>query len=294
MKNSRNRNKKLQRILAAALCACLTVMLLPFSAAALEGETQCDLETCLGEQCEQQDCLCLCHQTGETTVCSEPVTVLTEAAETTAATEESEAAAAAETVAETAEETIAETTEETVAETTEETVAETIEETVPETTEETVPETEEEAALTLTWLDQNGEFLAEAVKESGAVLTAEDFPELENVGWYVCDEENNVTDVPAKTGDGVDQSLTLRAVDRSVSLYVSGECAVGSEVTLWAELTGFAGETYEIRWQNCPIDEEGVPQGEWTDVEDADQTEYTYTITEDAQNLSWRVVLTVR
>lgn len=282
MKKLLSRNKKMKQIMAITLCICLAGSLFPITAAALEGE--CDLEECLGRECTVEDCLCICHKetepAGETV--SESVTVQTEAlTEPTETTCETEASEEPSSVAETMMETTMETTEETVVETTEETVAETTGENLE--------------LLTVTWLDQKGEVIAAAEKEFGSILTEEDFPALEQVGWYICGEDGlTVTETPARAEDVVEASLVIRAVDRSVALTVAGEFTVGSDVTLNVIMTGFAGTEYAIQWQNCPIDEAGTPVGEWASVEGATGEEYTYTISEDAQNLSWRVVVTLQ
>lgn len=298
-----NKKKNAKRLMAISLCVGLVGSLIPVTVLALEDETACDVSECLGAACVQEGCLCGCHKIPETTA-SAPVTVQTEPAElpmetlVPAETQTTEETKETKTIEETQEPT--ETTvpmetltpAETVPAETTEIPMETL---VPaETVEETTEAPEESGLLTVTWLDQNGEVLASAEVEPGALLAEEDFPALEQVGWYVCGEENSLTETPVKVGTPVEQALTVRAVDRSVALTLSGECTVGSDVTLTVTLTGFAGEEYAIQWQSCPIDETGAPLGEWANVEGASGMEYTYTIAEDAQNLSWRVVLTVQ
>lgn len=260
---SNGEHAPVMRLMAAMLCICLLSAVVPTRAAASETETTAVTET---------------SETAETTA----VTETSETAETTEPTEPTE-------TGETADATDA--TEETTLETTEETTAETAEE-ATETTADTQPT---EGAVMLTWLDQNGEILDEVHMEAGACLAEENFPVLEQVGWYLCGEDNvTATETPVKAGDEVQQSMVIRAVNRAVMLTLTGECAVGSDVTLTVTLEGFAGEEVNILWQCCPIDEEGEAMGEWTDAEGASGMEYTYTITEDAQNLSWRVIVSVQ
>lgn len=281
-------SKRSKKILAAALCTCTMVMLLPIHAAALaEG---CDAEGCLAQACETEGCLCICHQDGESIVCSEPVTVQTP--DLPVIVEEPQPETTAETEPVIVPETVADPTEETI----EETAAEPTEETVAETTEvieEPVEPTEEladpAAFVTVTWLDQQGEVLATTELTAGSPLTEDAFPQLERVGWYLVDAE---TPTPVRADTLVTESISVQAVDRSVSLSLSGECVVGSEVTLTVNLTGFEGEAYTIQWQNCPIDAKGKPIGEWTAV-DANGHGYIFTLTEENMYLAWRAVINV-
>lgn len=296
------KTRRLRAVSAGVLCACLMGSLLPVTAAAAEEHEV----VCLGATCILEGCTCPCHvapvettAVPETTSATVPVTVI----ETVPATTEATVPATTEaTVPATSEATVPPTTEETVPPTTVETVPPTTVETVPPATEETVPETKEETEpalvnpVAMVWLDQNGNPLMDAEGsllgapqvEAGVPLTEEHFPALSQVGWYLVDAEGTLTDTPVKVGHVVEQNMTLRAVDRSVSLSLTGECTVGSDVILTATLTGFAGEEVTIQWQNCPMEEEI-----WTDVEGATGPEYVYTIPEDAVSMYWRAVVTV-
>lgn len=294
MKKFFDRNKGLKRFAALGLCVCLLGTLVPFTAAAQEVEevAPCDVAECKGLACVTEGCFCICHKL-PAELDSNTVTVETETEPTEVAMV---ALVPAESVQETTDAESQETTETTqTTEATEPTETEATEETAEKTTEETTEETQPLVnPVTVTWLNQNGEVIAAAEKESGSVLAEEDFPAVAQVGWYLCGEENAPTGTPVKAGREIAESVVIRAVDRAVDLTVTGEFAVGAEVKLAVSLTGFAGEECSIRWQNCALNEQGQLVGDWADVEGAEGAEYTYTITEDAQNLSWRVVVTVQ
>lgn len=57
----------------------------------------------------------------------------------------------------------------------------------------------------------------------------------------------------------------------------------GTSVTLTAKLTGFDDVEYEIQWQRS---EDGK---DWEDVDGANDTEYTFDITEETEGYLWRV-----
>ncbi|MDO5400378.1 MAG: hypothetical protein Q4F17_05265 [Eubacteriales bacterium] len=306
------KNRRFRVLAVGVVCACLIGSLLPMTARA-EEVPACSLDTCPGAQCTVEGCLCTCH--GE--VKSEPV-VVESTTETTAPapaqsagptnpttapdgtvpakTEGDEQPTQAPTEPVKTEGPTEPTTEVPAVPTTEAPTDPTKPEDTTPVTEATDPTqaTDPKTGITVTWQNQAGEVIATVEKEAGYVLTQEDFPELSQVGWYAVNEEGQLTETPVKADTALTQSVTLRAVERSVSLSLSGECVVGSQVTLTATLTGFAGEQLSIQWQNCPIDAEGNPTGEWTTVEGATDTSYVYTIPENAQSLSWQVVVTVQ
>lgn len=256
-----------KRFLAVALCVFLVAALLPVTAMAEEERTPCDQAECLAAECTLEGCLCSCHKAP--VVDSEPVTVQTENTDESQTTEESQTAEDSQSTEE------SQTTEES------------------QITEES--QTAEVTAVTLTWLDQDGVEIAVVEKEAGYVLTQEDFPEIPQAGWYICGEDNLTASEEYVSVDSVvEQSLVLRAVPWGVYLEAYGDFIVGSDVTLMAVLSGFAGEEVTVQWQCCPIEADGTRIGDWADVEGAADLTYTYTITEEAQNLSWRVAVTVQ
>lgn len=79
----------------------------------------------------------------------------------------------------------------------------------------------------------------------------------------------------------------IEKVERSVKVVSSlkGVETVeeGTSVTLTAKLTGFDDVDYEIQWQRS---EDGT---DWEDVDGANDTEYTFDITEETEGYLWRV-----
>ena len=78
--------------------------------------------------------------------------------------------------------------------------------------------------------------------------------------------------------------------DRSVSItadWGEGELHFGDAATLTAVLSGYDGAAYTLQWQTS---KDGA---EWADVEDATETSYVMTVTEDNYRDFWRVIVTV-
>ena len=62
----------------------------------------------------------------------------------------------------------------------------------------------------------------------------------------------------------------------------------GTEITLFAQLTGFENKNYKLQWQYTT--DQDLGNANWIDVENANGETYTYTIDYSNANYTWRVV----
>jgi len=110
-------------------------------------------------------------------------------------------------------------------------------------------------------------------------------------GAFILDENGNpipVNTAPEgakKLSEIVDEQFP----DRSIHIYAMFDgdyLNIGDSVTLIAVLNGYEGLVYHYQWQVASA-------GEWNDVSDAQDSAYTFTLTEENASNQWRIVVTI-
>lgn len=110
-------------------------------------------------------------------------------------------------------------------------------------------------------------------------------------GAFVLDENGNpipVNTIPEgakKLSEIVDEQFPDRSID-IYAMFDGDYLNIGDSVTLIAVLNGYEGLVYHYQWQVASTDD-------WSDVSDAQDSAYTFTLTEENASNQWRIVVTI-
>ncbi|MGN1021189.1 MAG: SH3 domain-containing protein [Aristaeellaceae bacterium] len=186
-------------------------------------------------------------------------------------------------------------------------------------------ETDASVLYTISYYNFAGESLLTSEVAAGETLDEEFFLGIQGdgfLGWYLCDENGNVTgETPFVFGQPVESDTYLRACsvsgqsawddaaleeetfleagriepERRVDIAVTRDTdtlQLGSQITLTASLTGYEETNYTCRWQYAAADRSGNIIGEWQDAP-VEELSYTYTLSEENLLTAWRMCVTI-
>ncbi len=112
-------------------------------------------------------------------------------------------------------------------------------------------------------------------------------------GWKLADG-TDYSDAPLAGDLDLYADWTAETAHDGLKVSISSNVAEGTkvypgtEITLFAQLTGFENKDYKLQWQYTT--DQDLGNANWIDVENANGETYTYTIDYSNANYTWRVV----